>query len=50
MSSPIISTDRRATVSAIVDLMLKKNISSIPVAEKGKLAGLVTRQSLVNAL
>jgi CBS domain-containing protein len=50
MSSPIISTDRSATISAIVDLMLKKNISSIPVAEKGKLAGLVTRQSLVNAL
>jgi len=50
MSSPIISTDRSATISAIVDLMLKKNISSIPVAEKGKLAGMVTRQSLVNAL
>jgi CBS domain-containing protein len=50
MSSPLISIDRSAKVAEIVDLMLKKNIGSIPVAEKGKLAGMVTRQSLVNAL
>ena len=50
MSSPIISTDRTAKVSDIVDIMLKKNISSVPVAEKGKLIGMVTRRSLVNAL
>ena len=50
MSSPIISTDRTAKVSDIVDMMLKKNISSVPVAEKGKLIGMVTRRSLVNAL
>jgi CBS domain-containing protein len=30
--------------------MLKKNISSVPVMDKGKLAGIVTRSSLVNAL
>lgn len=50
MSSPIISTDRTAKVTDIVDMMLKKNISSIPVAEKGRLIGMVTRMSLVNAL
>ena len=50
MSSPIISIDRMAKVSDIVDMMLKKNISSLPVAEKGKLIGMVTRRSLVNAL
>jgi predicted transcriptional regulator len=50
MSSPLISIERGAKVSEIVDLMLKKNISSMPVAEKGKLVGMVTRQSLVNAL
>jgi predicted transcriptional regulator len=50
MSSPIISTDRMAKVSDIIDMMLKKNISSIPVAEKGRLIGMVTRRSLVNAL
>ena len=50
MSSPIISTDRTGKASDIVDMMLKKNISSVPVAEKGKLIGMVTRRSLVNAL
>jgi CBS domain-containing protein len=30
--------------------MLKKNISSLPVLDKGKLFGVVTRRSLVNAL
>jgi CBS domain-containing protein len=50
MSSPIISIDRMAKVSDIVDMMLKKNIGSVPVAEKGKLIGMVTRMSLVNAL
>jgi CBS domain-containing protein len=30
--------------------MLKKNISSVPVMDNGKLAGIITRQSLVNAL
>ena len=50
MSSPIISIDRMAKVSDIVDMMLKENISSVPVAEKGKLIGMVTRMSLVNAL
>jgi CBS domain-containing protein len=50
MSSPVISIDRRAKVGEIVDLLLKKNISSIPIAETGKLVGMVTRQSLVDAL
>ncbi len=50
MSSPIISTDRTAKVTEIIDMMLKKNISSVPVAEKGRLIGIVTRRSLVNAL
>jgi len=50
MSSPIISIDRTAKVTEIIDMMLKKNISSVPVAEKGRLIGIVTRRSLVNAL
>ncbi len=50
MSSPLISVDRTADVSAVIDLMLKKNISSVPVMDNGKLFGIITRQSLVNAL
>jgi CBS domain-containing protein len=50
MSSPLVSIERTATVSDVVTLMLKKNISSVPVMDKGKLAGIVTRSSLVNAL
>jgi CBS domain-containing protein len=34
----------------IVGMMLKKNISSIPVIDKGKLVGVITRHSLVQAL
>ena len=50
MSSPLLSVDRTATVADVVKVMLKKNISSVPVMDKGKLAGIVTRSSLVNAL
>ena len=50
MSAPLLSVERTAKVSDVVALMLKKNISSVPVMDKGKLAGIVTRTSLVNAL
>ena len=50
MSAPLLSVERTAKVSDVVDLMLKKNISSVPVMDRGKLAGIVTRSSLVNAL
>jgi len=50
MTAPLISVDPSASVSAVIDLMLKKNISSVPVVDKGRLAGIVTRRSLVNAL
>jgi CBS domain-containing protein len=50
MSSPLVSVDRKAKVSDVVTMMLKKNISSLPVMDNGKLAGMVTRSSLVNAL
>jgi CBS domain-containing protein len=50
MTAPLISVDPSASVSAVIDLMLKKNISSVPVVEKGRLSGIITRRSLVNAL
>jgi CBS domain-containing protein len=50
MTAPLISVDPAASVSAVIDLMLKKNISSVPVLDKGRLSGIITRRSLVNAL
>ena len=50
MTAPLISVDPMASVSAVIDLMLKKNISSVPVVDKGRLSGIITRRSLVNAL
>ncbi len=50
MTAPLISVDPSVSVSAVIDLMLKKNISSVPVVDKGRLAGIITRRSLVNAL
>jgi predicted transcriptional regulator len=50
MTAPLISAERTAKVADVVATMLKKNISAIPVMENGKLAGIVTRRSLVNAL
>lgn len=50
MSTPLITVDRNTHVSDVIDMMLKKCISTVPVTDKGKLVGLVTRRSLVMAL
>ncbi len=50
MSTPLISVDADTDVSDVIDLMLKKNISSVPVAKNGRIRGIVTRDSLIQAL
>jgi CBS domain-containing protein len=50
MSSPLVSVDKSAKVADVIAMMVKKNISALPVMDNGKLAGIVTRHSLVNAL
>ena len=50
MTSPLISVDLTVHVSEVIDLMLKKNFSSVPVMDNGKLFGIITRRSLINAL
>jgi predicted transcriptional regulator len=50
MSSPLISLEIDTDYHDLVDLMVAKNISTVPITDKGKLAGLVTRRSLVHAL
>ncbi|MCT8336692.1 MULTISPECIES: CBS domain-containing protein [Methanoculleus] len=50
MTTPLISMDANTDVSEIIDLMLKKNISSVPIKQNNRIAGVVTRNSLVQAL
>ena len=50
MSAPLVSVERTATAADVVKTMLKKGFSAIPVMDQGKLVGVVTRHSLVNAL
>ena len=50
MTAPLISMDAETDVSDVIDLMLKKNISSVPVTENGRITGIVTRNSLIQAL
>lgn len=50
MSSPVLSMEDNASVDEVVEMMLSKNISSIPITCRGALSGLVTRASLVKAL
>lgn len=50
MTSPVLAVDDTASIDEVVDLMLTKEISSVPVISKGKIAGLVTRASLIKAL
>ncbi|MBP7120083.1 MAG: CBS domain-containing protein [Methanolinea sp.] len=50
MTSPVMCIDAGAGIDEVVDLMLSKAISSIPITSKGKIAGLVTRSSLIRAL
>ena len=50
MSAPLIAVDADTDVSDVIDLMLKKNISSVPVMQNGRIAGIVTRNSLIQAL
>lgn len=50
MTAPLISVEMSERTPAVIDLMLKKNISSVPVMDNGRLSGIVTRRSIVNAL
>jgi predicted transcriptional regulator len=50
MSTSLISVGGDARISQVIDTMVQKNISTVPVIENGDLKGLITRNSLVNAL
>lgn len=50
MSSPLITTPASTPVARVVDLMIAKNISTVPIADGEKVIGLATRKSLIDAL
>jgi CBS domain-containing protein len=50
MTTPVLTIERNTKMADVVSMMLKKNISSIPVMDKGRLVGMITRRSLVQAL
>lgn len=50
MSSPVIMAGSDAKIPEVVRLMTEKKISAIPIADKGRLCGVVTRNSLIKAL
>jgi predicted transcriptional regulator len=50
MSTPVISVDDASTVDDVIDLMIAKNISTVPVTNAGCLMGIVTRNSLIRSL
>jgi predicted transcriptional regulator len=50
MTTPVLTIERNTKIADVISMMLKKNISSVPVVDKGKLVGIITRRSLVNAL
>ena len=50
MSKPVISVPDDATVDTVIELMISKHISAVPVTQGGCLAGLITRNSLIRAL
>jgi CBS domain-containing protein len=44
------TVDAGSTVDDVIDLMIAKNISAVPVTRDGCLSGVVTRNSLIRAL
>ena len=50
MSTPVLSVSRNAEIADVVDLLVSKNISAVPVVEDGKLIGLINQQALISAL
>ncbi|MDV0442732.1 CBS domain-containing protein [Methanorbis rubei] len=50
MSSPIITMPAKTPVTKVVETMLSKNISTIPIADGEKIVGFATRKSLIDAI
>lgn len=50
MTPSVLSVEKSASVSDVISLMQQKKISGVPVTDGGKVLGMVTRHSLIQAL
>ncbi len=50
MSHEVIAVDEETSVSEIASLLTKRRIKRVPVVQKGKLVGIVSRADIVNAV
>lgn len=50
MNKNVITVTPETHVSEVADLMTENNLTHVPVVEKGKLVGLVTRTDLIKSL
>jgi predicted transcriptional regulator len=50
MSKPVLSVNAASNIDEVINLMVTKKISSVPVVKGETLVGLVTRDSLIRAL
>lgn len=50
MSHPVVTVQEETSVAEVADLMLRRNISSLPVMRGKELIGIVTRHDLVKLM
>jgi CBS domain-containing protein len=50
MSHEVIAVDEETSVSEIASLLTKQRIKRVPVVQKGRLVGIVSRADIVNAV
>ena len=50
MSTPIITVNEDASIKEIIEVMLRNNISHLPVREKNKLIGMISDEDLLEVL
>jgi len=50
MSTPVMSMDSGSNLDDVIDMMIAKNISTLPITTGTRLTGIVTRESLIRAL
>lgn len=50
MSTPIITVDSNASIKTVIEIMMKNNISHLPVREGNKIIGMISDYDLIEIL